>query len=97
MLNYDLTDRHNPFVGQEVSYAQVPKAANSYKNVAVYNAQNKTRSYKIKEIKSYDPNGRYIEIHHKGQYVESIKYLSKKQFTKIVETIRSKIWALFFA
>lgn len=75
------TDRLNPLVSETVSYAKVPKSTQNYKQVTIINPKDgKTRAYKIKQVGGYDPNQEYIKIHHKGQYVKSISYITKKQF-----------------
>lgn len=75
------TDRLNPLVRETVSYAKVPKNTQNYKQVTIINPKDsKTRAYKIKQVGGYDPNQEYIKIHHKGQYVKSISYITKNQF-----------------
>ena len=75
------TDRLNPLVRETVSYAKVPKNTQNYKQVTIINPKDgKTRAYKIKQVGGYDPTQEYIKIHHKGQYVKSISYITKNQF-----------------
>ena len=75
------TDRLNPLVSETVSYAKVPKNTQNYKQVTIINPKDgKTRAYKIKQVGGYDPTQEYIKIHHKGQYVKSISYITKNQF-----------------
>ena len=75
------TDRLNPLVSETVSYAKVPKNTQNYKQVTIINLKDgKTRAYKIKQVGGYDPNQKYIKIHHKGQYVKSISYIKKISF-----------------
>lgn len=74
------TDYVNPFVKNSVSYAQVSgkKAAGNYKNVVAYSndgAQKQT----LAAVGSYS-YGKYIKIYHKGQYVKSISYITKKAY-----------------
>lgn len=73
------TDRLNPFISQEISYAKVNKGTQQYYNVKAYNLKTK-KNISLKKVGGYDPAGQYISIQHKGQYVKSIKYISKKQF-----------------
>lgn len=79
-----ITDRFNPYVSQETSYAQVTKGTQQYKNVKAYNPKT-GKSVFLKKVGGYDPSGKYISIQHKGQYVKSIKYITKKQFMKAKE------------
>lgn len=75
------TDRLNPLVSETVSYAKVPKNTQNYKQVTIINPKDgKIRAYKIKQVGGYDPTQEYIKIHHKGQYVKSISYITKNQF-----------------
>lgn len=74
-----VTDRVNPFISQETSYAQVPKGMQQYKNVTAYTPKT-NKNMSLQKVGGYDPSGQYISIQHKGQYVKSIKYISKKQF-----------------
>jgi uncharacterized protein (TIGR01655 family) len=73
------TDRVNPFISQETSYAQVDKGTQRYYNVKAYNPKTK-KNLLLKKVGGYDPSGQYISIQHKGQYVKSIKYITRKQF-----------------
>ena len=67
------TDRLNPLVSETDTQ--------NYKQVTIINPKDgKTRAYKIKQVGGYDPNQEYIKIHHKGQYVKSISYITKNQF-----------------
>lgn len=78
-----VTDRFNPFISEAVSYAQVPKGTQQYRNVQIYNPKTKKLvPYSLNKVGGYDPEGQYISITHKGQYVKSIKYISKKEFMK---------------
>ena len=73
------TDRLNPFISQETSYAQVDKGTQRYYNVKAYNPKTK-KNLLLKKVGGYDSSGQYIPIQHKGQYVKSIKYITRKQF-----------------
>lgn len=77
-----LRDRVNPFISETTSYAKVKKGTQSYNNVqAIDPKTGKNLSYKIDYVGGYDPYGSgYISIDHKGQYVRSINYISKKKF-----------------
>lgn len=75
------TDRINPFVAQTVSYAKVEKGTQRYHNVKIVDPTTKQkRTYTIRNVGGYDPDGQYIKIDHKGQYVKEIHYISKHQF-----------------
>lgn len=77
------TDRINPFVNQTLSYAKVDKGTQRYHNVKIIDpATKQARSYTLKNVGGYDPDGQYIKINHKGQYVKEIRYISKKEFEK---------------
>ena len=78
------TDRLNPFISQETSYAQVDKGTQRYYNVKAYNPKTK-KNLLLKKVGGYDPSGQYISIQHKGQYVKSIKYITRKQFMQAKE------------
>ena len=84
-IHTPITDRINPLVHEQVGYAKVVKGQNKYQNVKIYDSETKKPlSYTIKEITGYDPTGQYLMITHKGQYVESIKYLSEKEFSQAI-------------
>lgn len=79
-------DRFNPFISEAVSYAQVPTGTQKYKNVKIYNPQtSQFESYRLHNVGGYDSSREYISIRHKGQYVKSIKYISKKDFVNKVK------------
>lgn len=78
------TNRLNPFISQEKSYAQVDKGTQRYYNVKAYNPKTK-KNLLLKKVGGYDPSGQYISIQHKGQYVKSIKYITRKQFMQAKE------------
>lgn len=81
IFHNSVTDRINPIIPETQSYAKVPKGKKKYTNVKAFNFQTgKLLPYKIKEIGGYEPSGCYIAIDHKGQYVRSIEYISKKKF-----------------
>lgn len=80
-IHTSITDRINPLVSRTTSYAKVTKGTQRYYYVDAFDSKTKKAlPYQIKEIIGYDPSGEYISIDHKGQYVKSIKYISKKQF-----------------
>lgn len=79
-----ITDRINPLISSEVSYAQVPKGAQRYENVRAYSPKTK-KCISLKNVGGYDSSGQYISIQHKGQYVKSIRYITRKQFMKATE------------
>lgn len=77
-------DRLNPFISETTSYAKVQKGTQSYNNVqAIDPKTSKNLSYKIDHVGGYDPSRGYISIDHKGQYVRSINYISKKEFDAV--------------
>lgn len=85
-IHTPITDRINPLVHEQVGYAKVVKGQNKYQNVKIYDSQTKKPlPYTIKEVTGYDPTGEYMMIKHKGQYVESIKYLSEKEFSQAID------------
>ncbi|EFD99063.1 hypothetical protein [Lactobacillus crispatus] len=49
-----------------------------------YNPKTK-KNLLLKKVGGYDPSGQYISIQHKGQYVKSIKYITRKQFMQAKE------------
>lgn len=74
-------DRVNPCIAETVSYAQVPKGTQSYYQVKAFDPKTgKELPYRLKKVGGYDPQGSYIAIKHKGQYVRSIRYISRKEF-----------------
>lgn len=80
-IHTSITDRFNPFIPQVISYAKVPKGTQQYKNVKIYDPKsNNVLSYRIKQVNGYDPSRQYISINHKGQYVKSIRYISKETY-----------------
>ena len=54
------------------------------KEVFIYNPKTK-KNLLLKKVGGYDPSGQYISIQHKGQYVKSIKYITRKQFMQAKE------------
>lgn len=77
------TDRINPMIKEETSYAEVPLNTNEYRNVEAFDSNGNHLKYKINEIGGYDSTKKYISFVHKGQYVKSISYISKAEFNKI--------------
>lgn len=77
------TDRFNPLLSKEISYAKVDKETQNYENIVIYDANGDEKNYKL-SFKGYDPSQEYVEITHKGKYVESIKYITKLKFNKIM-------------
>ena len=85
-LHTSIFDRFNPFVSETVSYAQVPTGTQKYKNIKIYNPKtSKLESYRLHNVGGYDLSREYISIRHRGQYVKSIKYISKKDFVNKVK------------
>lgn len=84
LIHNSWTDRVNPFIPETTSYAKVQKGTQSYNNVqAIDPKTSKNLSYKIDHVGGYDPSRGYISIDHKGQYVRSINYISKKEFDAV--------------
>ena len=50
------TDRLNPFISQEISYAKVNKGTQQYYNVKAYNLKTK-KNISLKKVGGYDPSG----------------------------------------
>lgn len=85
-IHTSIFDRFNPFLSETVSYAQVSTGTQKYKNVKIYNPKtSKLESYRLHNVGGYDSSREYISIRHKGQYVKSIKYISKKDFVNKVK------------
>ncbi|WP_297815516.1 YxeA family protein [uncultured Lactobacillus sp.] len=85
-VHTSLTDRFNPFIEKTTTYAQVPTGTQSYHEVQGYNSKDgHVLSYKLKKVGGYDPQGKYVAIEHKGQYVKSIKYISKQNFLSKID------------
>lgn len=83
-VHNSVTDRVNPFVAQTVSYAKVAKGKAKYVNVTAFDAKTgKALPYKIKQVGGYDPDGEYIAITHKGQYVKRIRYISAQKYQAV--------------
>lgn len=81
LFHNSVTDRLNPLIAEQTSYAAVPKNTQKYYDVQSFNPKTGNMlPYKIKYIGGYSPNEKYISIDHKGQYVRSIEYISKKKF-----------------
>jgi uncharacterized protein (TIGR01655 family) len=73
-------DRFNPLLKEKkVSYAKVPKDTRDYRNITVYSKNGKKKSYKLVFL-GYDPTKEYVKVNHKGKYVRSIEYITKKIF-----------------
>ncbi|ARY90321.1 MULTISPECIES: YxeA family protein [Lacticaseibacillus] len=76
------TDRVNPFVPEQTSYAKVPQGKQRYRNVELYTATQTKPTLVLKEMTGYDPDGKYVTVRHKGQYVKRVTYVSKETFAK---------------
>lgn len=86
LIHNSYTDRVNPFISKTISYAKVNKGTQTYHNVTLIDPKNgKKSNYKLKTVGGYDPDGQYILIKHKGQYVQEIRYISEKMFNKTVK------------
>lgn len=78
------TDRVNPFVPEQTSYAKVPQGTQRYRNVKLYAATQTKPTLVLKEMTGYDPDGKYVAVWHKGQYVKRVTYVSKEAFAEKV-------------
>ncbi|MDO4911930.1 MAG: YxeA family protein [Lactobacillus sp.] len=83
LVHNDITDRFNPTISMTTSYAKVPKGSSKYTNVAIIDKNGKALSYKLKYFNGYDPDGQYVKIVHKGQYVKNILYIKKSAYDAI--------------
>lgn len=75
----EFTDRFNPILKMEKSYAVVDKGTQDYDDIQAYNKEGKPLSYKL-DFKGYDPEKEYVVIEHKGKYVKVIHYIQKLPF-----------------
>lgn len=90
LFHNSVTDRLNPLISEQISYAQVPVNTQKYYSVQSFNPKTGERlPYKIKYVGGYSPSEKYIAIDHKGQYVRSIEYISKKKFEAAKEKMNN--------
>ena len=82
LIHNQWTDLINPFVPEQTSYAKVPQGIQRYRNVELYTATQKKPKLVLKEMTGYDPDGQYIAVRHKGQYVKRVTYVSREAFEK---------------
>ncbi|MHD0398161.1 YxeA family protein [Staphylococcus simulans] len=75
----ELTDRFNPLLTMEKSYAKVEKGTQDYKDVQAYNKEGKALTYKL-TFKGFDPEQEYVVIEHKGKYVKVMHYIQDLPF-----------------
>ncbi|WP_105992991.1 YxeA family protein [Staphylococcus simulans] len=68
------TDRFNPFLRMEYSYAQVDKGTQRYENIQAYSKCGEFVPYKL-DFLGFDPNKQYVVIVHKGKYVKEMHYV----------------------
>lgn len=81
LVHNSYTDRINPNIKETISYAKVVKNTQTYRNVTIKNPKSgKVLSYKLNKVGGYDPSKQYVAIDHKGQYVKSIRYISKQKY-----------------
>lgn len=84
-IHNEIVDYFNLAIPETKSYAQVPKNTQQYYNVQAYDSKTGSKlPYKINRVGGYDPSLEYIKIDHRGQYVKEIQYVSKKEFSKVV-------------
>ncbi|MCE5038088.1 YxeA family protein [Staphylococcus auricularis] len=76
-------DYFNPVLKEKVSYAVVDTGTQQYDDVTIYSKDGKKRNYTL-TFGGYDPSKKYVEIHHKGQYVKEIFYIDKSKMPKNV-------------
>ncbi|WP_424321095.1 YxeA family protein [Lacticaseibacillus chiayiensis] len=79
-IHNQLTDRINPFLSEQISYAKVPQGSQRYRNIELYTAGQEKPTMMLKEMTGYDPEGQYVTVQHKGQYVKRVTYVSKEAF-----------------
>ncbi|UYN56615.1 hypothetical protein [Lacticaseibacillus chiayiensis] len=70
----------NPFLSEQTSYAKVPQGTQRYRNIELYTAGQEKPTMMLKEMTGYDPEGQYVTVQHKGQYVKRVTYVSKEAF-----------------
>ncbi|RXT57998.1 YxeA family protein, partial [Lacticaseibacillus chiayiensis] len=76
------TDRINPLLPEQTSYAKVPQGTQRYRNVELYTVRREKPTMVLKEMTGYDPKGQYVAVQHKGQYVKRVSYVSKEAFVE---------------
>lgn len=81
VVRNNLTDRFNPTIKFEKSFAKVEKNTQDYKEVQAYNKDGEPLSYKL-NFKGFDPNKEYVVIEHKGKYVKAIHYIKEMPFKR---------------
>lgn len=79
-IHNELTDRVNPFISEETSYAKVPLRTRTYRNIEIYSKNGQKLSYTLKFVQGYDTTRKFASIQHKGQYDKRISYVSKPPF-----------------
>ena len=82
LIHNQWTDLINPFVPEQTSYAKVPQGKQRYRNVELYTATQTKPTLVLKEMTGFDPDGKYVAVRHKGQYVKRVTYVSKETFAK---------------
>lgn len=70
----EVTDRFNPFISMEHSYAKVEKGTQMYKDVQAYDNQGRKLVYRL-SFNGFDPDKEYVDILHKGKYVKEMHYI----------------------
>ncbi|WP_412520354.1 YxeA family protein [Staphylococcus simulans] len=74
IVRNEYTDRFNPFMTMEKSYAKVEKGTQRYENVQAYSKDGERLPYKLTFL-GFDSKREYVVILHKGKYVKEIHYL----------------------
>ncbi|WP_125706131.1 YxeA family protein [Lacticaseibacillus daqingensis] len=71
------TDRLNPLIPTTTSYATVPRDTQTYTNVKLYTRAGKPLPDTLGRVGGFDATRQFIQIHHKGQYVQRIRYIAQ--------------------
>lgn len=81
-VHNEWTDRINPFINEETSYARLPLKTQTYQDVKIYSKTGQKLSYTLKHVQGYDATQQYAAIQHKGQYVKHLSYVTKAPFVE---------------
>lgn len=83
LVHNSVTDRINPFIKAETSYAKVATGTQNYTNVTIYDERGQKENYQLASVGGYDPAKGYLTIKHKGQYVSYVEYISAAKYKQI--------------
>ncbi|ODJ67905.1 YxeA family protein [Brochothrix thermosphacta] len=78
-------NRFNPFVKETTSYAKVPTGTQIYKGITLIDNK---KNIVIVDFGGYDPEGVYVKVKHKRNFVKHVDYITAE---KIPKTIRKDI------